>query len=571
MKSKIVIFMGMIPCVGLAQVPDAGSMSRQQESQPVIQSVPELEKSPKLDSTNKKNQLKVFIRNIVISGDQAIIPNDYLQTLIPPAIGQYLDFDQIQAITNQITSYLRASGHLLAQAYLPEQDITEGNIQINIYEGHLEKNQQGQNIVINTADEVRLDKQLIEDRLANVINGERLQGEQLERALLLLNDLPGIDASASLEKGKQAGGSQMTVDVEEDSAIKANFVIDNYGNRYVGAWRGHLNGELNDAFGLGDQLTIGGTGSESLGQGRASYTLPVGNNGLEANINYSYLSYEIGREFQQLKNQGMSQFVGGGLRYPLIRSRQFSLWGATDYVHKNLRNNNLQEITNDRYVDNGAISLNAQSFDYFLGGGYTQYSYRTTLGQVDLSSVQADQSADRVTAKTVGFYSKHNFSLARLQKLGENFGLYFSANGQLAGKNLTSAEQFILGGPSGVRAYPLGEGVGDSGWVANVELRYDLPYRTDIAQVQLVGFFDVGHIKQNEQVWKNSVTNATGRNQYSLSGSGVGINVGFSENLTIRCSWAQSIGNNPGRAKNGNNSDGLNNNQQFWLQSIISF
>ena len=44
--------MGMLPCVGFAQVPDAGSMSRLQESQPMIQSIPELEKSRKVDSIN---------------------------------------------------------------------------------------------------------------------------------------------------------------------------------------------------------------------------------------------------------------------------------------------------------------------------------------------------------------------------------------------------------------------------------------------------------------------------------------------------------------------------------------
>jgi hemolysin activation/secretion protein len=52
------------------------------------------------------------------------------------------------------------------------------------------------------------------------------------------------------------------------------------------------------------------------------------------------------------------------------------------------------------------------------------------------------------------------------------FTLYASFSGQRASKNLDSSEEFFLGGPNGVRAYPQGEGAGDEGWLSRLELRH---------------------------------------------------------------------------------------------------
>ena len=71
---------------------------------------------------------------------------------------------------------------------------------------------------------------------------------------------------------------------------------------------------------------------------------------------------------------------------------------------------------------------------------------------------------DAATARTAGHFGKWNLNLTRLQHIDDRLSLYLSYSRQWATKNLDSSEKFSLGGPYGVRAYPVGEASGDDGW-----------------------------------------------------------------------------------------------------------
>ncbi len=82
---------------------------------------------------------------------------------------------------------------------------------------------------------------------------------------------------------------------------------------------------------------------------------------------------------------------------------------------------------------------------------------------------------------------------------------------QWATHNLDSSEEFGLGGPGGVRAYPVGEGYGDRGWVGQVELRYTLAAWAPYA------FYDAGKVTTNARPWM------PGLNERQVAGAGVGV------------------------------------------------
>ncbi|MDD5754353.1 MAG: ShlB/FhaC/HecB family hemolysin secretion/activation protein, partial [Methylococcales bacterium] len=483
---------------------------------------------------------------------------------------QSLDFSQLQKLTDRISQHLKVKGWLLTKAYLPKQDVTEGNIQITITQGHLEIDEQGHSITIERAPGTRIDDDVIQERMRYIISGDTVQGDNLERTLLLLNDLPGIQAKTTLEKGKKTGTSRLGLNVNEGDLVKGTVSTDDTGSHYTGTWVGNLNVSVNDAFGKGEQFSIGGTGAENLGQGRVAFNMPIGYDGLQVNTRYSYLDYSVGRELKKLDSAGVAQSMGIGLSYPFIRSRVFSVWATADYTHKAMHDSSLKVITSQKQINNGKLGLNGQYLDHFFGGGLNQFSADTTMGNVDLS-LPAEIAGDKATAGTQGTFGKHNFSLTRLQKITDSFSLYASANGQLADGNLSSAEKFILGGSSAVRAYPTGEASGDSGYVANFEMRYDVPYKTDIGTLQLVGFFDTGYIVQHDNRWKNDVTNKSGRNEYSLHGSGIGINFAHVNHFSIRGTWAHTVGENAGVSMAGNDSSGQHDDNRFLLNTLVSF
>lgn len=559
--------------VGLAVPPDAGQIARQQEqlnASPTRSLPVEESQEPELQPPNA-NEISILVKQIEISGGDTLESREVLQSLVVDAIGQRLGFAQLKQLTDRISQHLKTKGWLLAKVYLPKQDVTDGIVQINIVLGQLEADEQGRRIDIQREPGSRIGDKVVEERMRYVISDGTLRGDYLERALLLLNDLPGIHARSTMEKGKQSGTSRLGVNIKEDGLLKGSFSVDDFGSRYTGPWRGSLSINLNDLLGLGDQLTVSGSGAENLGQGRFGYSWPLGYSGLLANAYYSYLQYSIGQELKSSGSWGSAQYAGGGLSYPLLRTRAFSIWATADYTHKILADFAATNQTGNKRIDSGVFGFNGQKLDGFFGGGLNQFSYTTTVGQVDLSDIGADFSTDKNSARTQGIYDKHNFSLNRLQKLTENLSFYIAANGQFAGKNLASAEKFILGGPTSIRAYPTGEASGDSGWLTNVELRYDLPMQTPLGNLQFVGFFDTGHITLHKQRWPGDVTSASGRNEFSLSGSGIGVNLSRGSNFAIRTSWAHTIGSHWARNASGNDSDGLQDTQRFWLQSMIYF
>ena len=131
-----------------------------------------------------------------------------------------------------------------------------------------------------------------------------------------------------------------------------------------------------------------------------------------------------------------------------------------------------------------------------------------TSGIVDLRSADA-QLEDALD--TAGHFRKWTLSFQRQQRLTNRLSLNLQVRGQLASKNLDSVEKILLGGINGVRAYPEGEAPGDSGWIANAELREVI---TPWWQQGL--FFDGGGVVEN----KNPM-GTPGGNQRRLCGAGL--------------------------------------------------
>jgi hemolysin activation/secretion protein len=122
---------------------------------------------------------------------------------------------------------------------------------------------------------------------------------------------------------------------------------------------------------------------------------------------------------------------------------------------------------------------------------------------------------DELTVQANGVFTRFDYNLKRLQRLSDNNSLMLSLSGQLTNKNLYSSEQFSLGGAYGVRAYPQGEGTGDQGYLATIELRH-----TFTQKFQFTVFYDAGSV----MILRNPPTYPTDPNTRSISGGGVGVN-----------------------------------------------
>lgn len=554
--------------LAFAAPPDAGSLLREQQQIPLRlpDQLPKpgeskVERAPLTDST-----IKVVVKGFRFSGITGMATETELQELLQAAIGKEQTLNDLQKLAQLVTSHLRVKGFFLARAYLPKQDITEGIIEIAVIGGNADGA-----ATIRIKQPARIKTQILNNMIAQAMQpGEPLRTEEIERAMLLINDLPGISAKGALEQGATYGSTKFLLDVTEGPLMSGGISADNFGNRYTGVWRGTGFANINDPFGIGDQLFLSMVGAENLYQGKAGYSSQILPNGLKGTISFDALYYKLGKELASLDANGYANTFSAGLSYPILRSRTFSLWTDATYNYRMLDDYAGNNLVKNRDIHVGTLGVTSSSYDRLGGGGQTSARLSITTGDLQLgNSVDADN--DAITAKAAGSYARFNYSVFRLQYLAKDLSLFGSVNGQLATGNLDSSEKFILGGSSGIRSYPVGEASGDEGHLLAVELRYDTPLPKSYGNLQLFGFLDTGTITLHKKLWTNAVTSATNKNSYWLTGSGIGLNYSLSDLFALRGTWAHTIGSNDGRNTNGKDADNHSEDNRFWLQATAWF
>jgi hemolysin activation/secretion protein len=568
--------LGIVLSAALAQAqtpPDAGSQfsGEQRLQQRLPDRIPQIERAetarPALRDTRGE---RVTITRIYFSGAVDLVPAAELQAIVANALNKAHDFAGLEALAQRVTDHLKKSGYLLARAYLPRQDITAGELEIVILAGKLDSQNEPIKIVPGGKLALRIDPERLKAIAANALKaGEGTRDEDLQRAMLLMNDLPGISARARLEPGSEADTTRVVVDVEQAPLLTLTLSLDNYGNRYNGDARLVATVQADDPLGIGDRATLSLTEARHSTQYAFNYSLPLGSDGLRLRLSASQFDSQTMKEFAPLDIEAASDTLGIDLSYPLIRTRQRNLWATLAADRRRYLDTVRDQDVNDRESRPVSLSLSGDQIDSFIGGGFTQGGIAYVAGHLDLN-LPLVSAGDALTANSAGHYDKWTWNLTRLQRIDGALTLILAANGQAAGKNLDSSEKFSLGGPTGVRAYPVSEALGDEGFVSTLELRYELPGGS-LGQWQLSGFYDYGHITLHKDPWSGSVTNATGSNTYGLGGYGLGVSLAKNGSHSIRFAIAHRTGDNPGRSTTDKDSDGLNEHTRAWLQALFWF
>jgi len=465
------------------------------------------------------------------------------------APGQQMDMAQLRAAAARITAFYNRRGYFVAQAYLPPQDVKEGAVTIAVVEGRYG--------AISLNNNTRLRGRVARGILGDLDSGDPVASAPLERRLLLLSDIPGIELKSTLTPGASVGSSDLVIELTPGRMLTGSLEADNGGNRYTGEVR--LGGSLdfNNPTGLGDLVSLrvltSGSGLRYL---RGAYEVPVGS--VVVGVSYADVDYRLGKEFSALKARGSAQIASIYGDYPLIRSHDSNLSLLADLTAKRYEDRvGATASVVDREAVAFTLGLRGDRRDSFLSGGWSSYSLAVTTGRIDIRTASA-LAIDRATARSDGQYAKVAFAADRLQALGGPFSLYGSIRGQAASKNLDISEKMQLGGAFGVRAYPEGEGYGDRGYLATIEGRWLLPQPTFGGRVRLIAFIDAGQVQIAEDPY------FVGRNRLSRSGAGVGAIWADSNNLQLRASYAHRLGSE--RAISGGDSSG-----RFWVQLVKLF
>ena len=445
------------------------------------------------------------------------------------AAGSELTLPELRNAAAAITRFYNSRGYLLAQAYLPAQDVLEGTVTIAVIEGRYG--------AIDLRNQTRMSDGVARRILDGLDPGDPVAIAPLERRLLLLSDIPGVIVHSTLSPGAEVGASDLTVDLAPSPLISGSLEADNAGNRYTGAYRfgGSIN--LNNPAGLGDLLSLRLLAStEGLAYGRAAYQAPIG--AATVGVAYTHLQYDLGREFSALDAGGSADMVSAFVSYPLIRSRNANLhvFGSADAKFLTDEIGLVSQVS-DKEIQSLTAGLRGDSRDSFGGGGWNTGSVSWTTGELDIES-PLERAADAMSARSQGGFGKLQYAVSRLQTVSGPLSVYGSLRGQVATDNLDSSEKMELGGAYAVRAYPEGEAYGDEGYVATLEARLALDQWTASlpGRFQLIGFVDAGEIDFAHDPW------FAGANHARRSGAGVGLVWSGPDDLIVRVTYAHRLG-----------------------------
>lgn len=352
---------------------------------------------------------------------------------------------------------------LFALVAVPEQDLASGRLRLVVFD----------RAYVETV-EIRSEVPGLERRLAPYLDRiaalQPLRAAELERVLLLIADLAGMDVEARLSKPATPGnGGALLLEIEL-TPVEAQVALDNRGSDELGPLQLSGVALFHDLLGAFEttSLTVVTNPVEpqelvflQLGQ-----ELPLGSDGLRAGYSAGYISSEPGGDLAGQDVEISTLVSNLYLSYPLVRTLGTGLIGRLDFNAK------------DEWVD---VQSQAATRDHhrWLGLGL-EGEQDTAIGSaslglgflqgLDLLGAGGELSArpsapDDFRALTA--------EAALASPLSERLTLALQAAGQLGFDPLPPAVQQSFGGGPFGRAFESGVLSGDSGLAGALELAYD--------------------------------------------------------------------------------------------------
>ncbi len=382
----------------------------------------------------------------------------------------WITIEQLDAIALAVTEYYRENGFILATAFVPEQEVTDGVIRLNVLEGRL-----GDVAVLN---ELIFSPETIKAAFANEL-GEPVTEERIEGALRRINDLPGVRVRGSFSPGDNVGETRLTLGVLDEQDWTSTILMDNHGSETTGETRLYATTGWNNLWGKGHHLLVGvlrseGPDSSLYGQVQYEWPFTADRRGtLTATLSTN--EFSVTRLANLPEIVGESENYGLAAKYQVMRSRTQNLSVTAGYTQKDVvfQVGQLTTLSTDEKIET-----------FLVAADYTQLwdkqqllmNGRFGVDQGHMISGEARGQSTDFTKLLLSATVLKRFSIDNWVTKNESaFSFVVKLNSQYTEKFLSSVEQFSLGGPNGVRAFGVSDVSVDSGAYLGAELHFDLP------------------------------------------------------------------------------------------------
>ena len=393
------------------------------------------------------------------------------ERLLEPFIDQCLGVSQLNDLLKVVTDHYIDKGLVTSRAYLPQQDLSKGHLQVLVVEGKLERLKGVDN------------SQLSARELAMAFpgnSGDLLNLREVEQAIDQLNRLASNQAQMELAPGDAVGGSSVLVKNTPQKPWRASLSRNNDGQKSTGEQQWGTGFEWDSPLGLADQLILRG-GHDAISDHQKTsknamlyYNVPWG----WWNFSYSYNQSDYrsvvqgdGFDFKQTGDSENHQ-----LRAERVIHR--------DAVSKTSLNVGLSHLRTNNYIDSSRLKESSNRLSELQLGINHGRRIGSAFVNVDVGmqngtgAFDAQGNHNPLPGVPDARYRKYTATVSYLQPFtlwGESFSFSSLATGQRSEDVLFSPQRMSLGGSASVRGYKDQQLTGDSGGYWRNDLRWSRP------------------------------------------------------------------------------------------------
>ncbi|CRM59306.1 Hemolysin transporter protein ShlB precursor [Pseudomonas sp. 44 R 15] len=417
------------------------------------------------------------IKDIELKGADSL-PASERERLLKPYVGQCLGVSQLNDLLKAITDYYLGKGRVTSRAYLPQQDLSTGHLQVLVVEGKLEALRSAEGSTVT------------ERELAMAFPGkvgEALNLREIEQLVDQLNRLPSKQAQMELTPGKQVGGSDVVVKNTAQKPWRASLSRNNDGQKSTGEQQWGAGLEWDSPLGLGDQLILRG-GHDAISDHQKTskntmlyYNVPWG----WWNFSYTYSESDY-RTFGVTDDFKYKQ-DGDNQNHQLRAERVIH----RDDVSKTSVNVGLAHLRTNNYILDVRTAPSSNRLSELQLGVNHGRRIGTAFVNLDLGmqngigllDAQSQEERDAFGRRQPNSrYRKYTATVSYLQPFslwGESFSFSSLATGQRSEDPLFSPQRMSLGGSASVRGFKDQLLTGDSGGYWRNEVRWARPVTLD--------------------------------------------------------------------------------------------
>ncbi|MEQ4584921.1 MAG: ShlB/FhaC/HecB family hemolysin secretion/activation protein [Pantoea agglomerans] len=462
------------------------------------------------------------INQISLQQASLITPNTQ-KRLVAPYINQCLSLDRINQLVRAISEWYVQRGYITSRAFLTEQNLSHGTLNITVLEGKLEA------IHLQGASARQLNM-AFPTRAGRILNLR-----DIEQGMEQINRLRTTPVQIEIIPSSQPGYSIVNLTSTPEFPLTLGLNMDNSGQRSTGI--GQLSGSLvgNDLLGVADRWFVSGGRSSAFSDWRdaqnfqAGVSVPYGYGLLDYSYSWSnYHSRFNANSFDWYSNgDNISNRLSGS--WVLFRNGQIKTGlqvGLNHYVSHNWLNETLLQ-SSSRKLTSLQIGFNHTQK---IAGGVATLNPMLSRG-MPWFDAESDKGKSDDFPKAE--FRKWSVSSSYQRPVTQKMWWLSSFYAQWSPDRLYGSERLTIGGENSVRGYKEQYLSGDVGGYLRNELNYSLFTLPAIGEVSTTLALDGGWLQSDKQdryaagtLWGSSLGLGT-RNAHVSTQLSLGIPVSY--------------------------------------------